>query len=82
MGLLIKLVLFGLIAYFVFFVYRTVKSLRAPRESGDAVPLNKVEECPACNQRIRVPREQPGSCPRCGVNLGRGPGGKLLVKIN
>lgn len=82
MGLLIRLLLFGLIAYFVFFVYRIVKGLRVPQEGGNAVPLNKAEECPACRQRVRVPREEPGSCPRCGVRLGRGPGGKLLVKIN
>lgn len=84
MGTLIKLIMLVLIVYFFITVYRrTVKSLFGPGTVlGDkTIPFSRAEVCPSCSARIRV-TEQPGSCPKCSTPLGRGPDGKLLIRVN
>lgn len=83
MGTLIKLIMLVLIVYFFITVYRTVKSLFGPGTVlGDkTIPFSRAEVCPSCSARIRV-SEQPGSCPKCATPLGRGPDGKLLIRVN
>gem|GEM_PF-6895155 len=83
MGTLIKLFILALVVYFFITVYRTVKSLFGTGAIlGDkTIPLVKAEQCPSCSARIRV-AEQPGSCPKCSTPLGRGPDGKLLIRVN
>ncbi|MEX1031579.1 MAG: hypothetical protein WDZ91_16260 [Paenibacillaceae bacterium] len=83
MGTVIKFILLLLIVYFLFTVYRTVKSLFGSGVvlGGKVSPFSKGEECPSCHARIRVP-EQPDSCPKCHTPLGRSPEGKLLIRVN
>ncbi len=79
-GVLIRLILFGVIIYFA---YRMIRGLLTGVRSGlSGVSSGRgVESCPSCRGMIRV-SEEPGSCPKCATPLGRSPDGKLLIKVN
>jgi predicted amidophosphoribosyltransferase len=83
MGTWIKLIMLALILYFFYTLYRTIKSIfgSATAHGDRTIPFARAEECPCCGARIRVAK-QPGSCPKCAAPLGRGPDGKLLIRIN
>jgi uncharacterized paraquat-inducible protein A len=80
-AIIVRLVILILIVYVVVSVYRTVKRLLSGADMTNTIPFSKAELCPSCQSRIRVAKE-PGACPKCHVQLGRGPDGKLLIRVN
>ncbi len=81
LGLLVRLVLFGVLVYFIYRLVRNAVRKAKDGMFGGAAPFNRSESCPSCQAMIRVP-EEPGACPRCHTVLGRSPDGKLLIKVN
>lgn len=79
-GILIRLVLFGVIIYVA---YRMIRGVLTGLRSGlSGVSSSRgIERCPSCSGMIRV-SEEPGACPKCGTPLGRSPEGRLLIKVN
>lgn len=75
------LLLIALFCLLVYSLYRTAARMLQGRGEGGAGSSAGWEECPACYARIRVGQE-PGNCPKCGEKLGRGPDGRLLIRLN
>jgi hypothetical protein len=82
LGILVRLILLALVVYVLYSLYRSARRiLQGGPASGGAFRFAAAEDCPACGARIRVGQD-PVSCPKCGEKLGRGPNGKLLIRIN
>lgn len=82
-GLLVRLLLLGLVVFALYTLYRSAKKMvqGGGPAGGGASPFAAAETCPACGARIRVGKS-PDRCPKCGEKIGRGPDGRLLIRLN